>query len=163
MLRSFLFLLFLAGPAAAQTPLAPSVAATELPATPPASRTAADTARAIHRLYARHRHFGAALTAGAIVTDLTLAGISATEESRDEQKSPGGSGYGNFVGNGPLLHFGFGGFALIYGILVAPVAVVGVEQLIAYGPKHEAKVLNQYHDTHTLPKRVARKLRRYLR
>lgn len=160
MLRSFLLLLLLTGSAEAQTPVAATVASTPPPAT---TRTAADTVRAIHRLYARHRHIGAAFTAGAIAADLTLAGVSATQESRDEHHSSGGRGYGSIIGNEPLLHFGFGGFAIIYGILLSPVAVVGVEQLIAYGPKKEARVLTQYQETHILPKRVARKLRRYLR
>jgi hypothetical protein len=166
MLRPLFFLLLLAGPAAAQAPLASrDTAATALPASTPLTvRTATDTVQAIHRLYVRHRHIGAAFTLGALAADLTLAGISSAQEARDERHaSGGGGGYGNFGGNGPLLHFGFGGFAVIYAVLAAPVAAVGVQQLIAYGPKHEAKVLAQFKDTHTLPKRVARKLRRYLR
>ena len=165
MLRSLFFLLVLAGPAAAQAPLiAPTepTSAPLLPA-PPVARTAADTIQAIHRLYLRHRRFGTALTFGAIAADFAMAGISAAQETRDENRSSGGSGYGNFGGNEPLLHFGFGGFAIIYGIIAAPVAAVGIQQLITYGPRHEAKVLAQYKEMHTLPKRVSKKLRRYLR
>lgn len=166
MLRPLFFLLLLAGPAAAQAPLAsPDAAAIALPpTTPPTVRSAADTAQAIHRLYARHRHIGAAFTLGALAADLTLAGISSAQEARDERHaSGGGGGYGNFGSSGPLLHFGFGGFAVIYAVVAAPVAAVGVEQLIAYGPKREAKVLAQYKELHTLPKHITRRLHRYLR
>jgi hypothetical protein len=158
MFRTTCFLLLLATPVAAQAPLAP-----DAQGPPAAARTAADTLQAIHRLYARHRHIGAAFTLGALAADLTLAGISSAQERRDERHASGGSGYGNFMGSGPLLHFGFGGFAVIYGVVAAPVAGVGIQQLITYGPKREAKVLAQYEETHTLPKRIARKLRRYLR
>jgi hypothetical protein len=35
---------------------------------------------------------------------------------------------------------------------------VGIQQLIAYGPKREAKVLAAYEGSHKLPKKITRQL-----
>lgn len=163
MLRSTLLLLLLAGPVSAQTATVATPALVQ-PAqlAPAAAHTAADTVQALRRLFARHRRVGTILTMGAIAADLTLAGISAANENKG-QTSGGGSGYGNFVGNRPLLEFGFGGFAVIYGVVAAPVMGVGIQQLIAYGPKRKARIVAAFETTHKLPAKTRRQLRKYLR
>ncbi len=158
MLRTASLLLLFAGSAAAQTtdpgPIAgPAIAA-------PGPRTAADTVQAIRRLYARHRRIGGIMTAGAVGADVVLAGISAANENAGY--SHGSGGYGGLI-SGPLLQFGFGGYALFYTVLLTPVLVPGIQQLIAYGPRHEAKVIAEYEANHQLPAKVTRKLGRYLR
>lgn len=154
-----LLLLLLSGPVVAQTtlptPSAPTVA-------PPTARTAADTVKALHRLFQRRRRTGGYLVGGAIAADLVLAGVSAANENKGATSS-GGSGYGNWGGDRPLIQFGMGGFALLYGMALAPVAGVGIQQLIAYSPRHEAKVIASYERTHQLPARWQRRMRKHLR
>jgi len=154
MFRHTLLLLLLAGSASAQT--APDLALAPVAAAP-ARYTAADTVRAVHRLFAKRRKLGSILTVGAVGADLALAGVSAAAE--DTHKSSGG-GYGWSAAG---LQFSFGDFAIIYGVIAAPVMGVGIQQLIAYGPKREAKVLNQYNATGMLPAKIKRQLRRQLR
>jgi hypothetical protein len=126
-----------------------------------ARHTSADTVQAIHRIYVKHRRVGSFLTVGALAADFALAGVSAANENTG--RSSGGSGFGIPGNNGPLLNFGFGGFALIYGIVAAPVMGVGIQQLIAFGPRHEAKVIAKYEATGQLPNKISRRLRKNLR
>jgi hypothetical protein len=156
-----LFLLLLSGPTMAQTTAATPAATTPTMA-PPAARTAADTVRALHRLFQRRRRTGGYLVSGAVAADLVLAGVSAASEN-SESKGSGGSGYGNFTGSGPLIQFGMGGYALLWGVALAPVAGVGVQQLIAYNARHEAKIIASYERTHQLPARWQRRVRKHLR
>ncbi|HEX8328662.1 MAG TPA: hypothetical protein VF629_14055 [Hymenobacter sp.] len=169
MLRPTLLFVLLAGSASAQTlasitPLPESVAATApappapTQAAPAAIRTAADTVQAIHRLFARRRKAGSIFIVGAVGADLALAGVSSAAESKPQ--STGSGGYGWKPGT---IHFGFGGFAVIYGVLAAPVMGVGIQQLIAYGPKREAKVVAAYETAGKLPAKIKRQLRGYLR
>jgi hypothetical protein len=162
MFRHPLLLLLLAGSASAQTPAsAPILADNALAVAPALARlTAADTVRAIHHLFAKRRRVGGVLTAGAVAADFALAGVSAANENTGH--SSGGSGFG-IPGNGPLLQFGFGGFALIYGIMAAPVMGVGIQQLIAYGPRREAKIVGEYETHRKLPAKIRRQLRKHLR
>ena len=162
MLRSTFLLLLLAGSVSAQTVATAPASAQPVQVAPAATRTAADTLQALHHLFAKRRRVGSYLTIGAVAADMTLAGISAANENNG-RTSGGGSGYGNFVGNGPLLQFGFGGFAVIYGVLAAPVMGVGIQQLIAYGPRREAKIVAAFEATHKLPAKIGRQLRRHLR
>ncbi|OGX82213.1 hypothetical protein BEN47_18680 [Hymenobacter lapidarius] len=160
MFRFSLLFLLLAGPASAQD----SALATAAPAPPvltPIARTASDTVRAIHRLYAKRRRVGDILTIGAAGADLALAAVSAANENKGTSSS-GGSGYGNLSGNRPLFQLGFGGFAAIYGIVAAPVMGVGIQQLIAYGPRREARTIEAYEATHRLPRKIQRQLRKHL-
>lgn len=151
-----LFLVFGTCAVSAQ-PSAPTALVTPASVVAAAPRTAADTVQAIHHLFKKHRRIGNALTFGAIAADMTLAGVSAAAEG--SPKSSGG-GYGWSMGS---FNIGFGGFALIYGLVAAPVMGVGIQQLIAYGPKHEAKVLAQYSATGQLPIKFQRQLRKHLR
>lgn len=160
-MRLLALLLFVfSGPAMAQTsPAAPAAPTTVV--APPVPRTATDTVRALHRLFQRRRRTGGYLVGGAIVADLVLAGVSAATENKGA--TSGGTGYGNFGSDGPLLQFGLGGFALLYGVALAPVAGVGIQQLIAYSPRREARVVARYQRTHELPARYQRRVRRHLR
>ncbi|UOQ97362.1 hypothetical protein MUN81_19260 [Hymenobacter sp. 5317J-9] len=163
MFRHTLLLALFAASASAQTLPSTSTAAdsalTVAPA--PAGRTAADTVRALHRLFAKRRKVGNVLTIGAVAADLTAAGVSAAAEERSQRTaSTGSSGYG--WGPGPFT-IGFGGYAVIYGVIAAPVMGVGIQQLIAYGPKREAKIVAQYEANRQLPAKIRRQLRPYLR
>lgn len=161
MVRHAFFLLVFASSASAQGINSASVLADTAHAISPQARfTAADTVRAIHRIYAKHRRVGGFIAGGALAADLALAGISAADEN--SSRTNGGSGYGSF-GSGGLLHFGFGGFAVIYGIFAAPVMAIGIQQLIAYGPKHEAKVIAEYEASRRLPAKISRRIRKNLR
>ena len=156
MFRTALLLICLAGTASAQALPGSATPPAATPATL-ASPTAADTVQAIHQLFARHRRVGNILVLGAVAADLGAAGISAASEG--PTRSSGGGGYGWSPGS---FHVGFGGFAAIYGIMLAPVIGVGVEQLIAYGPKHEARVLADYGQNHRLSAKYNRKIRKFL-
>jgi len=160
--RLTLLFLLLAGPVSAQDS-APATAPPALapPVLTPVAKTAADTVRAIHRLYAKRRRVGGILTVGAIGADIALAAVSAANENQGTSSS-GGSGYGYFSGSRPLFQLGFGGFAAIYGIVAAPVIGVGIQQLIAYGPRREAKTVAAYETTHRLPRKIQRQLRKHL-
>jgi len=162
-MRCLAFLLcLLSGPVVAQTTPAIPPAPVAVGA-PPTARTAADTVRALHRLFQRRRRTGGYLVSGAIAADLVLAGVSTVSENNEiRNSSGGGGGYGNYGGSGPLLQFGMGGFALLWGVALAPVAGVGVQQLIAYSPRHEAKVIASYERTHQLPARWQRRVRKHL-
>lgn len=156
-------LLLLSGPVVAQTtPATPSTPVAVV--APPTARTAADTVRALHRLFQRRRRAGGYLVSGAVAADLVLAGVSTVRENNENNRSSGGGGgYGNFGGSGPLIQFGMGGYALLWGVALAPVAGVGVQQLIAYNARHEAKVIASYERTHQLPARWQRRVRKHLR
>jgi len=159
MFRHPLLLILLAGSASAQT-LAPALVSPDSAravAVLPAHFTAADTIQAIHRIYTKHRRVGSLLTVGALAADLTAAGVSAAAEGAP--KSSGGA-YGWNPGG---ISFGFGGYAVIYGILAAPVMGVGIQQLIAFGPKREAKVIARYEATGKLPAKISWRLRKNLR
>ena len=157
MFRLPFLLLMLAGSVSAQTPATAPATGTTPPAAAlaPAPYTTADTVRAIHRLFAKRRKVGNLLTLGAVGADLAAAGISAASEGAP--KSSGGA-YGWSAGG---IHFGFGGFAAIYGIAVAPVMGVGIQQLIAYGPRREAKILARYNATGELPAKIKRQVRKH--
>jgi hypothetical protein len=157
MLRHVLFLLLLAGPVSAQSVSTAAASADSGQATAPARFTAADTVRAIHRIYTKHRRVGGFMTAGALTANIALAGISAAAEG--SPKSSGGA-YGWSPGG---IHFGFGGFAVIYGVIAAPIMGVGIQQLIAFGPKREAKVIARYEATGQLPAKIRWRLRKNLR
>ncbi|MBO2011924.1 hypothetical protein [Hymenobacter negativus] len=157
MLRHAFFLLLLAGPVSAQSVSPTSVSADSVRAAAPARFTSADTVRAIHRIYAKHRRIGNIMTIGAIGADLALAGISAAAEGAPKH-SNGGYGWG-----GGGIHFGFEGFAVIYGVIAAPIMGVGIQQLIAFGPKHEAKMIARYEATGQLPNKIRCRLRKNLR
>ncbi|MBJ6110680.1 hypothetical protein JAO73_16775 [Hymenobacter sp. BT523] len=159
MFRHTLLLVLLAGSASAQT-LAPAAAPADTAlntAAAPAGRTAADTVRALHRLFAKRRKVGGILTMGAVAADVVAAGASAAAEGRPTSS---GGAYGLGVGS---FNLGFGGFAFIYGVVAAPVMGVGIQQLIAYGPKREAKIVAQYEANRHLPTKIRRQLRPYLR
>lgn len=161
MLRHTIFLLSLAGPVSAQNAISTAPVAVDThSAAAPVQHTAADTVQAIHRIYVKHRRVGSILTVGALVTDFALAGISAANENKGA--SSGGSGFGIPGNSGPLLNFGFGGFAVIYGIVAAPVMGIGIQQLIAFGPRHEARVIARYQATHQLPTKISCRLRKNL-
>ncbi|OON69814.1 hypothetical protein [Hymenobacter sp. CRA2] len=149
-----LWTLFLSGPALAQQLPAADNA---LPAVTRPSSTA-DTAQAVHRLFVRHRRLGALLAGGAIAADLTLAGVATASQPDASSSSGGGFGLG-----GTTFRLGFGQHALVFGVLMAPIAGVGVQQLIAYRPERETQVLADHAAHGTLPARVRRQLRRYLR
>ena len=155
-----LLLFLLSGPVVAQTPAAPVAPTTTL--APPTARTAADTVKALHRLFQHRRRNGGYLVGGAVAADLILAGVSTARENNENKGSGSGGGYGNFGGNGPLIQFGMGGYALLWGVALAPVAGVGVQQLIAYNARHEAKVIASYERTHQLPARWQRRVRKHL-
>ncbi|MDO7877439.1 hypothetical protein Q5H93_22045 [Hymenobacter sp. ASUV-10] len=162
-MRCLAFLLcLLSGPVVAQTTPA-SLPAPVAVLAPPTARTAADTVKALHQLFKRRRRNGGYLVSGAIAADLVLAGVSTISENNESKGSSGGGGYGNIGGSGPLLQFGMGGYALLWGVALAPVAGVGVQQLIAYSPRHEAKVIASYERTHQLPARWQRRVRKHLR
>ena len=161
MFRTAFFLLLATGTVSAQA-IAPAPALPLTVSAAPAPRTAADTVQAIHKLFAKRRRVGGWLTAGAVGTHLALAGISAANENKGASNS-GSSGFGIPGNTGPLIQFGFGGFALIYGVVAAPVVGVGIQQLIAYGPRREAKILAAYETTHRLPAKIQHQLRRHLR
>jgi hypothetical protein len=156
MLHLSLLPLLLAGSASAQPtltlPVAPGTSQTVAAARP----TAADTVQAIHRLFAKRRRVGSRLTVGALGADLVLAGVSAALESTP--KSSGGA-YGLGIG---AFTIGFGGFAIIYGVVAAPVVGVGIQQLIAYRPRREARILAAYETDHRLPAKIGRQLRKHL-
>ncbi|MBF9236993.1 hypothetical protein I2I05_06255 [Hymenobacter sp. BT683] len=124
-----------------------------------APTTAADTVQAIRRLFAKRQRVGNILTIGAVGADLALAGVSAAYESKGSQSGGGG---GIIGGNRPLFELGFGGFALVYGVVAAPVMGVGIQQLIAYGPRREAKVVAAYEANHRLPSKIQHQLRKHL-
>lgn len=157
MFRTVLFLLLATGSVSAQAistaPAAPLTAAVAAPA----PRTSADTVRAIHKLFAKHRRVGGLLTVGAVGTHLALAGISAANEAAPASS---GGAYGWGIGS---FRIGFGGFALIYGVVAAPIVGVGIQQLIAYSPRREAKVLAAYETNQQLPAKIKRQLRKHLR
>jgi hypothetical protein len=157
MLRHAIFLLLLAGPVSAQSVTTTLVSTDAIQAPAPARFTAADTVRAIHRIYTKHRRIGNIMTIGAVGADLALAGASAAAEGAPNNSS-GGYGWG-----GGGIHFGFGGFAVIYGVIAAPVMGVGIQQLIAFGPKKEAKVIARYKATGQLPAKISSRLRKNLR
>ncbi|GAB3578940.1 hypothetical protein [Hymenobacter daeguensis] len=157
MLRHALFLLLLAGPVSAQSVTATSGSADSVRAAAPARYTSADTVRAIHRIYTKHRRVGNFLTFGALTANIALAGISAAAEG-SPKSSGGGYGWG-----GGGIQLGFGGYAVIYGIIAAPVMGVGIQQLIAFGPKHEARVIARYEATGQLPAKIRWRLRKNLR
>jgi len=161
MFRFTFLLLLLAGSVSAQTAASAPASAQPVQAAPAATRNAADTSQALHHLFAKRRRVGSFLTIGAVAADLTLAGISAANENNG--RTSGGGSYGSFVGNEPLLQFGFGGFAVLYGVLVAPFMGVGIQQLIAYGPKREAKIVAAFETTHRLPAKIGRQLHKHLR
>jgi hypothetical protein len=157
MLRHAFFLLLLAGPVSAQSVTTNLASTDAIQAPGPARFTAADTVKAIHRIYAKHRRIGNVMTIGAIGADLALAGVSAAAEGAPNH-SNGGYGWG-----GGGIHFGFGGFAVIYGVIAAPVVGVGIQQLIAFGPKREAKIIARYEATGQLPAKISCRLRKNLR
>ncbi|WP_375417856.1 hypothetical protein [uncultured Hymenobacter sp.] len=155
-----LFCLLLTGTAAAQTPAAaPAVAA---PVSAPTPRTAADTVQAIHRLFAKRARVGGFIVLGAIGADLIAAGISAAAEGSSSGSS-GGGGYGCIgCSSGGLLRFSFADYVLVYGVLAAPIMGVGIQQLVAYGPRREARIIAAYQAHHQLPAKVRRRLVKYL-
>lgn len=157
MLRHAIFLLLLTGSVSAQSVSTATVSADTVLATAPVRFTAADTVRAIHRIYTKHRRVGGFMTAGALTANIALAGVSAAAEGAP--KSSGGA-YGWNPGG---IHFGFGGYAVIYGIIAAPIMGVGIQQLIAFGPKREARVIAHYQATGQLPKKISWRLHKNLR
>jgi hypothetical protein len=154
MLRIILCLLAVAGPVSAQPTAAVSI---------PASRfVAADTVRAIHRLFARHRRTGGIVAASAVGAAVGAAGVlAATEDTNTSSGTSGGGGYGSL--SGPALGpFGFGGFLFINTSIILPLIGYGLEQNIAYGTPREARLVATYEATHRLPANIRRKLRRQL-
>ena len=109
-------------------------------------------------MFARHRRFGIVLTFGAVGADLALAGAAGAHNQSAASGAPGG-GYGSL---GPALRFSFTDYAILYAIVAAPVMAVGIQQSIAFGPQHEAKVIANFQACHCLPAKVSRRLSKYL-
>lgn len=109
----------------------------------PRQLTANDTVAALHKLFKARRQGGAIMTTSAIGGDFLLAGL----ESADEQNSKS------------YLQFGFGFYALFYGVVAAPIAAIGTHKLIDYSTKREAKVIAEWQNQHSLPRYVRRHLK----
>ena len=144
MLRILCLLLLLSGPLCGQTiPDSPRI--NELPPiyTPP-PRTAADTVQALHRMFVNRRTGGGLLLALSSIIFLVTPLASVPS-------SPPTSTYGHLPEFISGVRLGF--------IIATPVALFGGIHLAKNSKAHEALAISQYQQVHTLPRRLAKKLR----
>ncbi|WP_133274045.1 hypothetical protein [Hymenobacter radiodurans] len=108
----------------------------------PRQFTADDTVRAIHNLFESRRSGGIVLTGGAIGGDLLAAKLAT--ESEQNQNS--------------WWRLSFGDHAVLFGIIAAPIAAVGIRKIVSYRGGRERRVIADFRTTHKLPYKIQRRL-----
>jgi hypothetical protein len=144
MLRILCLLLFIAGPVCGQS-IADSPRINEVPLYTSPRHTAADTVEALHLLFRNRR------TTGGLLIGLGGIAAVATPLIAVAAAGPPTSTYGHLPETVGGIRLGF--------LIAAPIAAFGFTQLEENSKKKEEQVVAQYRDAHTLPRKLAKKLR----
>lgn len=145
MLRLLFLLLLLSGPLCGQTLPDSSRTSGIPPVYAPPQRTAADTVRALHRLFSNRRTGGALLIAlGGITLFVTPLAFAAAD---DPSAKKHGS-LGAFVGGAQV------GF-----VLATPIVALGIYKVSRSSKAKEEQIIYYYTEKHVLPQKIKRKLR----